>query len=80
MNIHRVINFEIFQGKPFLIWLYRFIYKLVTILFQYNIGIKSSWLQNRQKKFINTTLYDIYYLQNCKTITFEKITNDAKYK
>ena len=25
-------------------------------------------------------LYDRYYLQNCKAITFEKITNHTKYK
>ena len=29
---------------------------------------------------LNTTLYDRYYLQNCKAITFRKITNHAKYK
>ena len=29
---------------------------------------------------LNTTLYDRYYLQNCKAITFRKTTNHAKYK
>ena len=29
---------------------------------------------------MNTILYDRYDLRNCKTITFEKITNHTKYK
>ena len=36
-------------------------------------------LQRRSNK-INTILYDRYYLQNCKAITFGKIANHAKYK
>ena len=29
---------------------------------------------------LNTTLFDRYYSQNCKTITFRKIANHTKYK
>ena len=29
---------------------------------------------------INTILYERYYLQNYKAITFEKIANHTKYK
>ena len=36
-------------------------------------------LQRRGNK-LNTTLFDGYYLQNCKAITFRKIVNDTKYK
>ena len=28
---------------------------------------------------LNTALYDIYYLQNGKAITFRKIANNTKY-
>ena len=29
---------------------------------------------------LNTTLFDRYYLQNCKAITFRKIKNHTKCK
>ena len=29
---------------------------------------------------LNTTLFDRYYWQNCKAITFRKFINYAKYK
>ena len=41
--------------------------------------ITLSWFQRRSNK-INAILYDKYYLQNCKAITFEKIANYTKYK
>ena len=37
------------------------------------------WLQRRNNK-LNNTLFDTYYSQNCKVVTFRKITNRAKYK
>ena len=33
-----------------------------------------------KEKQQNTTLYDRYYSQNCKVITFEKIANHTKHK
>ena len=37
------------------------------------------FLKRRSNK-INTILYDRYYSQNCKAITFEKIATHTKYK
>ena len=34
-----------------------------------NFSVKLSWLQKRGNK-LNTTLYDRYYLQNCKAMIF----------
>ena len=33
----------------------------------------------KERQLLNTTLFD-RYSQNCKTITFRKITNHTKYK
>ena len=44
-----------------------------------NFSVKLPWLQRRGNKH-NTTLFDRYYSQNCKAISFRKITNDTKYK
>ena len=41
--------------------------------------MKLSWLHRRNNR-INTILYDRYYLQNSKAITFEKIANHTKYQ
>ena len=51
----------------------------VAIFFWFSFSIKLSWLQRRSNK-INTILCDIYYLQNCHDITFEKIASHTKYK
>ena len=34
----------------------------------------------RGRNQVNTILYDRYYLQNSKAISFEKIANHAKYE
>ena len=34
----------------------------------------------KEKQKNNTALYDRYYLQNCKAITFRKITCHTKFK
>ena len=44
-----------------------------------NISAQLPWLQTRGNK-LNTTLFDRYYSQNRKSITFRKVINDAKYK
>ena len=62
--IYRLEKFTLYKGSYFC-WC--------------NFSIKLSFLQRREKKR-NTTLYDRYYLQTCKAVTFEKITNHAKYK
>ena len=36
--------------------------------------------KERQYDYMIIWLYDRYYLQNCKTIRFEKITDQTKYK
>ena len=51
----------------------------VAIFFWGNFSVKLSWSQRRGNK-LNTTLYDRWYLQNCKAITFRKIANNTKYK
>ena len=60
--IYRLEKFTLYKGSYFC-WC--------------NFSIKLSFLQRREKKR-NTTLYDRYYLQTCKAVTFEKITNHAK--
>ena len=44
----------------------------VAIFFWSSFSIKLSWFQRRNNK-IDTILYDRYYLQNYKAITFEKL-------
>ena len=44
-----------------------------------NFSIELQWLQRRSNK-VSTILYDRYYLQNCKAITFAKIANRTKYE
>ena len=51
----------------------------VATFFGSKFSIKLSLSQRRGIK-INTILYDRYYLQNFKAITFEKIANHTKYK
>ena len=41
-------------------------------MFWCNFSVKLPWLQRRGNK-LNTTLFDRYYFQNCKAITFRKI-------
>ena len=63
--------------------LWHYLYKATlhqgSYFFWCSFTIKLSWLQRRSNK-INTILYDRYYLQNCKAITFEKIANHTKCK
>ena len=48
-------------------------------IFRYHFSVKLPWLQRRGNKK-NTTIFDRYYSQTCKAITFRKITNHTKYK
>ena len=64
-------NFEPTYAKPPFIQ--------VVIFFWCSPSIKLSWMQRGSNK-INTMLYDRYYLQNCNTITFEKIAYQTKKK
>ena len=50
-----------------------------SYFFWCSFSMKLSWWQRRSNE-MNTILYDRYYLQNCKVITFEKIANHTKYK
>ena len=50
-----------------------------SYFFWCSFSIKLSWWQRRSNE-MNTTLYDRYYLQNCKAIIFERIANQIKYK
>ena len=56
-----------------------FFFIRVAIFSRCSFGIKLSWFQRKFSK-MNSILYDLYrfYLQNCKTIAFAKITNDTK--
>ena len=49
------------------------------LFFWCSFVIKASWLQRRSNE-INILLYDSYYLQNCKSNTFEIKANHEKYK
>ena len=51
----------------------------IATFFWCNFSIKLSRLQRRNNKF-SIILYGRYYLENCKTILFEKVTNHRKYK
>ena len=66
--------------KHFQLWNYL---KKATLSGSYffwcSFSIKLSQLQRRNNK-INIILYDRYYLQYCKAITFEKIANHEEYK
>ena len=64
-------NFESINKKPPFI--------KVATFFWCNFSVKLLWLQRRGNK-PNTTLFDRYYSQNCKCITFRKITNHTRYK
>ena len=47
------------------------------LFFWCKFSVKLPWLQRRGNK-LNTTLFDRYCLQNCKAITFRKITKSYK--
>ena len=49
------------------------IFSVVILLSNYH-GCKGEAIK------VNTTLCDRYYFQNCKTITFRKLTDYEKYK
>ena len=51
----------------------------VAIFFWCNFSVKLPWLKRRGNK-LNTALFDRYYSQNCKVITFRKITNHRRHK
>ena len=51
----------------------------LAIFFWCIFSIQSSWPHKRSIK-INIILYDRCYLQNCISITFEKVANQTKYK
>ena len=51
----------------------------VAMFFWFNFSVKLQWLQRRGNK-LNTTIFDRYYSQTCKAITFRKITNHTKHK
>ena len=69
-------NFESICKKPPFIELY--IFSDVILVSDYYV-LQRKLIINIINK-INTIQYDRYYLQNCKAIIFEDITNHTKYK
>ena len=63
---------KVFEHLPTLFLLY--IYRVITFP-----NFSKWWLQRRSNK-INAILYDRYYLQNYKSIPFEKIASRTNYK
>ena len=65
-------NFQLIRYVYIQIGLTLLTYKKPPFIKVAIFSVKLSWLQRRDNK-INSALFDIYYLQNCKNITFKKL-------